>query len=340
MRLSPSLLLAFTLASIKARPGVDKPDETIDGFPEFAFTVDTINDPEVERKLRDLARKIVASHKTSRRIIGFEVHGHADVTLRIPAGAERERTEQEVSRDRAENAKAALLKMIEDEGGKPIIAGIRANADAKGFGSKHTKFNPATNETERRRNRRVEIFLRTFEQPAPRPTPPAPPKPPRKPDIGSNWRIQIKSGNVINVPIPNVDVAPARISLKVEITDLDRKQKATFEAIAKGVALPGGSAGPVQVFTAVPGGPPRDFTTTSGVTLRQFEGSVTVAQNPSVGIVVTKGGEFVFDFEALSPVLTRPRQVEVEAGFTPALPTLGGGVAPGEGSMKMLGGTR
>jgi hypothetical protein len=48
--------------------------------------------------------------------------------VRLPPGAERDRTEFEVSGDRADNAKELLLKMIEEEGGKPIIAGIRANA--------------------------------------------------------------------------------------------------------------------------------------------------------------------------------------------------------------------
>ena len=73
-------------SSVRATPGVDAPDDTIDGFPEFAFTVDTINDPTVTRQLRALAKTIVASHQTSNKIIGFEAHGHADVTLRLPPG--------------------------------------------------------------------------------------------------------------------------------------------------------------------------------------------------------------------------------------------------------------
>jgi hypothetical protein len=107
----------FLLGPATATPCVDRPDETIEGFPEFAVTVDTLNDPEAKRKLRALAKRIVASHNTPSRIIGFDVHGHADVTLRIPAGAERERTELEVSRDRAEGAQQLLLTMIEEEGG-------------------------------------------------------------------------------------------------------------------------------------------------------------------------------------------------------------------------------
>jgi len=334
---SAALIRAIRLASIKARAGIDLPDEAIDGFPELAVTVDTIRDPVVVQKLRTLAKKIIASHSTPSRIIGFEVHGHADVTLRIAPGAERERTELEVSRDRAEHARDLLLKLIEEEGGKAIITGIRANATAQGFGSKHTKFKPARTETEMKRNRRVEIFLKRFEQPASKPTPPPQPKPPPRPEVGSNWRIQIKSGNIKSLPIPNFDVVPASISLTVELADLDRKQKATFDASGEGVMLPGGSAGPPTPFVFVPGGPPKNFTTASGVTISRFDGSATIAQNPAAGVILTAGGEFVFDFEALSPVLTRPRNVEVEPGFTVALPTLGGGIAPGTGRMTMRG---
>src|SRR5213592_3953103 len=82
---------------LNATPGVTKPDETIDGFPEFAFTVDTIKDPEVEKKLRKIAKRIVASHNIGpNRIIGFEVHGHADQTGRIAAGPKRDQAEREV----------------------------------------------------------------------------------------------------------------------------------------------------------------------------------------------------------------------------------------------------
>jgi outer membrane protein OmpA-like peptidoglycan-associated protein len=145
-----------------ATPNVDVPDEVIEGFPEFAFT---LSDPNVKRKMRDLAKSIVASHQTSKRIVGFEVHGHADVTLRLPPGPEREQTENEVSRDRAENARQMLLDLIQEEGGAAILGGIRANASARSFGSRFTKFTPAENETERKQNRRVEIFLKTFEAP-------------------------------------------------------------------------------------------------------------------------------------------------------------------------------
>ena len=137
-----SLRTAILRASLKAKPG-DIPDEVIDGFPEFAATVDTIGDPVVTKKLRELAKRIARSHNTPNKIIGFETHGHADVTLRPPNGMNRVQFENDISADRAEHAKDLLLHMIEEEGGKPFITGIRANASARGFGSNFNKFRPA-----------------------------------------------------------------------------------------------------------------------------------------------------------------------------------------------------
>src|SRR5436305_1523174 len=98
------------LGTFNATPGIDRPDETIDGFPEFTVTVDVIHDPVVMAKLRALAKKIVLSHNGPDRFIGFEVHGHADTTMRISDRAEAERTEMEVSEERADNARELLLQ--------------------------------------------------------------------------------------------------------------------------------------------------------------------------------------------------------------------------------------
>jgi hypothetical protein len=338
-----ALVSAFRRALFKATPNLTIPDEVIDGFPEYAFTIDTINDPTVKAKLRALARKIVASHQTSKRIIGFEVHGHADVALRIPKGPERERTEKDVSRDRAENAKDLLLQMIAEEGGKPIIAGIRANAEAHHFGAQFTKFNPARTEAEMRRNRRVEIFLKVLNQPQPKPVPPPPPPAPKPLPTGSHWRVQIKSGNVTSVNLHN-DLIPAPVNFffKIEITDLDRKQKASFHAHARGISLPLSSAITNAQTVMVPEGPARDFATVGGgVTLSSFNGALTIAQNPSISVGVSKGGAFVFDFEGINPVVTTPRVVELEGGSPSSLnlPQFSTGVAPSpeKGSLSMQG---
>lgn len=332
----------FVLGSVKARPCLDQPDETIDGFPELAVTLDTIRDPVVKAKLRALARRIVASHSTPNRIIGFEIHGHADVDLRLPPGAERTQTELEVSVDRAEHARDFLLELIEKEGGKPIIAGIRANASALGVGSKCRKVINARTEAEMKKNRRVEIFLKEFRS---RPVPPQPePKPiPRPPEPGRNWKVQIKSGTITSGNSPVGDVLGfARISLNVVITDVDRKQQASFVATAEGVTVSGSSGvSPLPFGTTISRvgeGSPRSFTTHQSFGLQSFNGALFMGQNPSAGVsLLSAGGTFVMTFTAL-PSSTTPRIVEVPGGNDPfALPQVSLGIAPGDGRLTIQG---
>ncbi|CEJ14867.1 hypothetical protein BN1110_05202 [bacterium YEK0313] len=336
-----SLRNSILLASIKAKPG-DVPDETIDGFPEFASTIDTINDPQVRTKLRALARRIAASHATPSKIIGFEVHGHADVTLRPPPGMDRQRFEDDVSADRADSAKDLLLQMIEEEGGKPFMTGIRANTSARGFGSRFNKFRPAQTEDQRRRNRRVEIFLKISNQPQPKPTPPEPPPPPKPPEPGTHWRIRIKAGNVTSISLPEIEISPVNMFLVVELTDLDRKRKARFHIHARGIQLPNGQLGPPTPVQsqAVTEGDEVEFRTTNGVTLEQFNGGIFVAQNPGAAFVLDTGGKFALSFNALGATRTRPSVVEVGGGFNlmNVVPqaSLSIGPSPEEGSIKMV----
>jgi hypothetical protein len=256
--------------------------------------------------------------------------------LRIAAGPERDRTELEVSRDRAENAKQLLLQMIEEEGGKPIITGIEANAEAKAFGSKHRIFKPATTEPQMRKNRRVEIFLKEFVPPPPRPSPP---EPPPKQEVRTKWRIQIKSGTEIFVstPIPGTALT-VRISLKIIIFDVDRKEQAKFSATLLGKALPPltpGSSSPTTSIAVIEG-PPQDFNALEGVRLGDFEGDLIMGQNPGVAGVGVGGSFFMF-FEALRGP-TRPNPVQVKGGNVIGIPQISLiGVTPQNGSLKMDG---
>ncbi len=327
--------------SLKAIPGVTKADETIDGFPEFAFTVDTIPDPEVKKKLKAIAKRIVASHSGPNRIIGFEIHGHADQTVRIAAGAERDRAELEVSRDRAENAKELLLQMIRDEpGGTPIIAGIEANADAAGFGSNHRIFKPATSDPQMRRNRRVEIFLREFIPPPPKPSPAPPPQP--NPSLKHPWRIQIQNGTVMTVQVPGLDVSSLNITLVVEITDLKRHLKARYRVVSTGGAAQSIGFPPIPspVDTQqVLRGKPLDFTTNNEATLAAFAGAVDVGLSPGAGVsVLSAGGQFAFSFTDLEKLgrFTQPSIVVAEGGSSPLqLPQASlGGFTTGKISMQ------
>jgi hypothetical protein len=329
----------FLMGSVKARPCLDTPDETIDGFPEFEVAVENIKDLVARQKLRALAKRIVASHNTPNRIIGFEVHGHADVDLRTPAGEKRQQTELDVSRDRAENAKDLLLQLIEEEGGKPIIAGIKANTATVAVGSRCRKVIPARTEAEMKRNRRVEIFLKEFRN-NPRPPEPPPKPEPRPPEQGTNWRIQIKSGTIVTANSPVGEVLGfATIRLNVVITDLDRKEMVDFVATSTGLTI-GGSLGasPLPAGTTigqVREGKPKDFWTTQGVSLMSFQGDLFMGQNPGASVsVLPAGGKFTMSFRAP----TRPKVVEVEGGNDPfSLPQASFGVQPADGSLTMQG---
>jgi len=331
----------FLLGTGAARPCIDTPDETIEGFPEYAVNVDDLKDADAKKRLRALAKRIVASHNTSFRIIGFDVHGHADVALKIPPGAERDQTEFEVSRDRAEAAQQLLFQMIEEEGGKAILAGIRANSKTVAVGSKCAK--PAQTEAERKQNRRVEIFLKEFRfLPAP-PSPPPPPTPAVRPQ---HWRIQIKNGSVATASVPYADIlGEAIITLNVVITDLDRKKQANFVATATGHTVGGSpAASPLPAgasITNVFEGDPVDFTTqdqVQAIILENFEGTLTMGQNPGASASVKSiKGEFVMTFTALR-VGTNPKSVTIQGGNDPlGLPQVSLGILPSDGSMKMKG---
>jgi hypothetical protein len=300
-------------------PQVTVPDEVIDGFPEFGDRIDSTdpkdkNDPKKQQeekdakdKLRKLAKRIVQSRASGRRIIGFVCHGHADQTLRFGPGPQRDALEQEVSDDRAENAKKLLLQMIEEEGGKPFIAGIRANATAKGFGSQFRIFTPAKTEAQMRKNRRVEIFLREFIDPPP--SPPPAPKPPTPPDNGSHWSIQVLGGTTLNVasPIPFTDVLGSlTVTLDFEVIDKDRKQKQKFRYVGTGASIGAGVSLGAAGLVTITKGTAVSFETTKGTALDQFVGSADVVQEPGAGIsALSAGGEFGFEFTEMGKIGTR-----------------------------------
>jgi hypothetical protein len=328
--------------SFKATPNVDTPDETIDGFDEFTQDPNLIKDPTVKPRLRELAKKIVASHNgAGPRIIGFEVHGHADHTTRIQDPNEAAQTEQEISDERADNAKELLLQLIEEEGGKPIITGIRANANAKGFGSQFRKFVPATDEQQRKKNRRVEIFLKEFVQPPPKPSPPPPPpKPPAPPESGTVWSIQIKSGTVLTIGIPGGDdFSASSISylIQVEVIDVLRKLRALFQIRATGVALPGASVLPLGAQTSsMTAGDPTPFKSISRTNLGDFFGDVEFTQDPGAAISFKSVGGNI-NFVKFENVNTKPPVVSCNNGSSFDTVPQGSLGATAKGSMTMIG---
>lgn len=254
-------------------------------------------------------------------------------------GPQRDQFEQGISEDRAENCKNLLLQMIKEEGGQPFITGIKANATSKGFGSKHRIFKPAKTVPQMEKNRRVEIFLREFIDPPPRPTPPPQPKPPAPPETGSSWSIQILAGLTTNINTPT-ELSSFTVILELEIIDKDRKQKAKFRYKGTGTSLPSATVGPpifVQTVQVTNGSQVR-FSTRKGTTLNNFVGRADVAQDPGAGVsFLSTAGNFNFSFVALERigVFVKGSVVSVDAGQGfGTLPSAGlGGVTGGEITM-------
>jgi hypothetical protein len=329
------------IGKTRAVPGVTVPDTTIGGFPEFAFTVDTINDPEVEKSLRRMAKRIVASHQSgNRRIIGFEVHGHADQTVRIAKGEARDKAEFEVSRDRAENCRNLLLKFIEEEGGKRIIEGIKINSDATGFGSAHRKFKPATTELQMKQNRRVEIFLKEFIPPDPQPPRPAPP---RKPEVRTKFRVQVERGSVtiFGTPTP-VSLATgftALISLDLIFTDLgSRNLTMKYTASSTGKTLPPlglipGQGGQLFSRTNFGQGPTLDFDAPPSTTLTTFRGPILLGQDSAIAGVGV-GGKFPLEFQGQLSGKSNPDTLSLKGGLVLGNPQIVVGVLPLSGRLE------
>ncbi|HWQ31970.1 MAG TPA: hypothetical protein VNQ79_03735 [Blastocatellia bacterium] len=319
----------------------EQPVVEIDGYPEYATRIEQLESRQQEQIIA-LARRIVESHKTNTPIVAFTVHGHADAALR-KAPHERAQFEQEVSEQRAAAARNALLtELIKLPRGAGIAAAMPFTSE--GFGSRKRKNIPrpgsGLTESEMRQNRRVEFFIAQFLKPLPRKEQP----PPKPPEVGTNWRIKIKGGFGVStiLPPPAEDLTVGHVTLFFEITDLDRKERASFRANVTGGVLPGGSFPPnlmplqTETFTE---GKPVDFRTTGGIRLADFVGSVEIAQEPGAGVSVKSfAGNFHFSFTAVENqrIFTRPGVVIVSAGSPVlALPKASLGFAPGIGSITM-----
>lgn len=298
---------------LDALPSIEKAGLKIFGYPEFAFTIDTLK-PDQRKALDDLAARIVASQTTNQPIRAVTIFGHADVALR-ESTANRARTEMEVSSDRAEAAKEALKDAIRKRSGDKVVAKIHMRA--KGVGSAFREVIPARTEEEMKRNRRVEFFVTEVILP-----PPAPKTPdkPSAPEIGKRWTAQILSGNVSSEGLTLISAVTA--NLTIEIIDVTRNQKATFVVIAIGQGLPGASVGlfggSLTSTATLTKGDPAPFGTLSATDLKSFAGRVAIFIDPGAAAsVFSTDSLFRISFEGMEEslsVFTKPSSVALPAG--------------------------
>ena len=295
-------------------PSIEKSGLKIFGYPEFAFTVNTLK-PDQQKKIDDLAAKIVASQSTNQPIRGVSIFGHADLTLRESKG-NGARTELEVSSDRADAAKEALTDAIHRRGGDKVLGKIHIRA--KGVGSAFREVIPARTEEEMKRNRRVEFFV--VEVILPAPAPPQPPVRPPAPEPGKKWTAQILSGTMTSESLTLSSLVS--VNVEIEIVDVLRNLKATFICVAGGNGLPGASLGLLGVIpvstavltkkNAVP------FDTTGVADLKFFSGRIAILVDPgAAAFVFSTDSFFRMSFEGMEKnlsIFTKPSAVPLEAG--------------------------
>ncbi len=321
----------------------------IDGYPEFATSVKDLK-PEDQKKVKELAIKIVNSHKTNQPIVSFLVRGHADVALRTPKGNARTEFERKVSQQRADSARNVILSEIIRQPGGDLVA-KKIFFTSKGFGSQFREKAPTPGrpltEAEMRKNRRIEIFTAETIVPPKKPEPKPAPTPPPPAEKGTRWRIQIKSGSVAAIPLPGpTQTSSITINLVFEITELPAGPKATFSAVTTGFGLPSAAIsivpGASSAKTPVTEGAPVDFKTKKFTQLSSFAGAVEILQEPGAGIsAASTGGNFLFDFAGLKETFgtfTEPSTVSAPAGQGALAPISVGLGAVTKGIITIQGG--
>jgi outer membrane protein OmpA-like peptidoglycan-associated protein len=133
-----------------------RPDFTIDSFPEYATSPETLA-PDQRRILAAGAAAIVHSQTTNAPVVAAVIVGHADRALRKPVG-ERAAFELEVSQKRANAAAGSLLReLVVRSHGAHYAKCFRYVA--VGIGNTLPRHVHAANEQQMRQNRRVEITL-------------------------------------------------------------------------------------------------------------------------------------------------------------------------------------
>lgn len=131
-----------------------RPDFVISGYPEYGSDPDKL-DPFQRRELSRAAQHIRNSLITRDTIRAFVVVGHADKALRKPM-QERAAFEREISQQRADAGREALLKELTRLAGGPAIKWAFRHC-AIGIGNLRPVVTNAATEGEMRKNRRIEI---------------------------------------------------------------------------------------------------------------------------------------------------------------------------------------
>ncbi|HVN20431.1 MAG TPA: hypothetical protein VMU05_16725 [Dongiaceae bacterium] len=158
-----------------------QPDFRITGFSEYEDRFGTL--PQEQQNIIDrLAERIVQSQSEFTPIVAFVITGHADKDLRADnpfrrPGETREEFEMRISKARASRARDALLRKIRAlawGNSSSVLAQILNDPKRSrivGMGATDRLAENPRNESDRKLNRRVEIYLVTALVPDPDPDP-------------------------------------------------------------------------------------------------------------------------------------------------------------------------
>jgi hypothetical protein len=270
-------MAAALIPQLFAQLSNGQPDEIVFGYSTHHDAVPA----EEEEKLRRLAERIVNSYDTNAPIVVVTIVGHADKELSVTGDAARRLSEEKHSKVRAAEVRERLINLIKRLRPKGQTALDRTMfAPPSGVGATRLIIaNPRT-EQDRRRNRRVEIFLgQSLATPTvpfpPEIGPPVPPDPEVNPNTvfaGREFRIRIVDGETLTVPLPDLPgvlPSPGQTKITFTILDIANNRAADYEYFNEVFGLSAFTPGPINTFSG-PFGPP--FTTPRFIQVDQFGG--------------------------------------------------------------------
>ena len=177
------LVIARILANVPTV--IKQPDYRITGFPEYEDRVGRLPD-EQQTMINRIAERIVNSHSEFVSIVAFVITGHADKDLREnnphrKLGETHVQFEMRISGARANRAREALLakiRVLSQSKSFPLLEQLQTDprrSKTVAMGATDLLVEHPHSESERKLNRRVEIFLFSSFVPDPNPTPIPPP---------------------------------------------------------------------------------------------------------------------------------------------------------------------
>ena len=306
LRLRPRVLAKLPIpVNFRERQALE-----LDGFPEYIAQLA----PGQLQAIDLLAREIVRSNDTNDPIFEFRVEGHADIARRIADKAERKWFEDNISKERADNAFDLLVEELKRRGGEALAKKIAKGSKAFELGTQSLKVSNATTEGQFRLNRRVVFIVRqvTF-IPRPDPSPPPPSV------IEDRFRVRLINAGVMTVS-SKILVESVTVTGVVSISDIIDKKSAQFNFTTTGGGLGLGLTklgGSVSLSSGGEVGFKIFRLARTMINLNSLDGLVTVFVDPSGSAgPVSIGGKLTFSFDALEDngANTMPTLIAVPAG--------------------------